>query len=125
MGAQGAKIWCFADGYLPEKTPGSSLEAHEALMFLNTGPQPANIKIDIYFSDKDAVKDIPMTVAAERAIFIRLDKPEEIGGVEIPPMTQYGLRIRSDVKIVVQFGRLDTTQNNLAYYINVGYCADE
>ena len=125
MAAQGAKVWCFADGYLPEKKAGSELEAHEALMFLNMGPEPANIKIDLFFSDKEAVKDIPMTVPAERAVYIRMDNPEHVGGVEIPPMTQYGLRVRSDVKIVVQFGRLDTTQNNLAYYVNVGYCSDE
>ena len=46
-------------------------------------------------------------------------------GLEIPAMTQYGLRVRSDVNIVAQFGRLDTTQANLAYYVNVGYHEDE
>ncbi len=27
----------------------------------------------------------------------------------------------SDINIVVQFGRLDTTQANMAYYVGVGY----
>jgi hypothetical protein len=36
-------------------------------------------------------------------------------------LTQYSLRVRSDKNIVVQFGRLDTTQNNMAYYGVAGY----
>ncbi len=124
MTASGAKNWVFADGYLPKKTPcPSGLEAHEALMILNTGAKPAKVKLDFYFDDRDPVKDVPITVPAERVICLRLDHPNEIGGVEIPPLAQYALRVRSDVKIVVQFGRLDTTQANLAYYINVGHCS--
>ena len=121
MQSDGAKVWVFADGWLPEKTTGN-LEAHEALMILNTGKSPANIKLDFYFDDKDPVTDVPVTVAPKRVICLRLDHPDEIGGLQIPPATQYALRVRSDVEIVVQFGRMDTTQNNLAYYINVGYC---
>lgn len=121
----GAKVWYFADGFLPKKSQGSKLEAHEALMVLNTNPQPAHLKLDIYFEDREPAKDIEITVGAERSTFFRMDNPEQIGGVRIPPLTQYGLRVRSDVPIVVQFGRLDTTQPNLAYYVNVGYCGDE
>ena len=125
MKANGAKVWTFADGWLPEKVDdGGPLEAHEALMIVNTGSVEANVKLDLYFDDKDPVKDIPVTVGAERVNCLRLDIPEHIGGTVIPPMTQYAMRVRSDVNIVVQFGRLDTTQYNLAYYINVGYCGD-
>jgi hypothetical protein len=123
--ANGARVWVFADGYLPEKVhEGGKLESHEALMITNTGETPANVKLDLYFSDKDPIKDIPIKVGAERVICIRMDHPNEIGGVQIPPLTQYALRVRSDVKVVVQFGRLDTTQDNLAYYVNVGYTSD-
>lgn len=122
MKASGAKEWVFADGYLPNKTPcPSGLEAHEALMIVNTGSAPANVKLDFYFDTQSPVKDVPITVAPERVICLRLDHPNEIGGVELPALTQYALRVRSDVNIVVQFGRLDTTQANLAYYVNVGH----
>lgn len=125
MKADGAKVWVFADGYLPEKVGASEkLEPHEAIEIANTGDTPANVKLDFYFVDKDPIKDIPVTVAPERVICLRLDHPDEIGGVYLPPLTQYGLRVRSDVKVVVQFGRLDTTQTNLAYYVNVGYTSD-
>jgi hypothetical protein len=122
MESDGARTWVFADGYLPAQTqPGGKLEAHEALMILNTGETPANVRLDFFFDNQPPAKDVPIKVAAERVICLRLDHPNEIGGVVLPPLTQYALRVRSDVKIVVQFGRLDTTQANLAYYTNVGY----
>ena len=126
MKSDGARVWIFADGWLPEKTPpGQKLESHEALMIVNTGLIPANVKIDFYFDNKESAKDITVRVEPERVICLRLDHPDEIGGVCLPRMTQYALRVRSDVNVVVQFGRLDTTQPNLAYYTNVGYFADQ
>ena len=63
-------------------------------------------------------------MGAERCTFWRMDIPEQIGGLEIPLLTQYGLRVRSDVPIVGQVGRLDNTQANLAYNVNKGYYED-
>lgn len=118
----GAKTWYFPDGYLPEKTPGGKMEAHEALMLFNVGEQAADVLLDIYFSDRPPVKSIPVKVDAERVKTLRLDHPEDLGGLKIPPLTQYAIRIRSDVNLVAQFGRVDTTQANMAYYVGVGYC---
>ncbi len=119
----GAKVWYFPDGYLPEKTDGV-MEAHEAIMILNVNLEAANVKLDIYFENKDPVKDIAITIDSERVISLHTDIPEHLGGVEIPPLTQYALRIRSDVPIVAQFGRLDTTQANMAYYCAPGIWGD-
>ena len=117
----GSKTWYFPDGYLPEKTGGGAMEAHEALMLFNTGAENANVLIYIYYSDKAPDKDISVKVEAERITTLRLDNPEDIGGVNIPPLTQYGIRVKSDKNIIVQFGRLDTTQVNMAYYGCIGY----
>lgn len=121
MADGGKKIWYFADGYLPAKNPDSPMEAHEALMLFNTRETAIPVKIDIYYSDRAPAKDIPVIVPAERIITLRLDHPEDLAGHAIPPLTQYALRIRADQPIVVQFGRLDTTQDNMAYYVGVGY----
>ena len=118
----GAKTWYFPDGYLPEKTNKGTMEAHEALMLFNASAKDADVLIDVYFSDRDPVKDIPVKVGAERVIALRLDHPEDLTGLKIPPLTQYALRVRSSISIVVQFGRLDTTQENMAYYCGIGYC---
>ena len=120
----GKKIWYFPDGYLPEKNNNGIMEAHEALMLFNTQDKPVEAKLDIYYSDKEPNKDIKIIVGAERVIALRLDHPADIGDVIIPPLTQYAIRIRADRPIVVQFGRLDTTQANMAYYGCMGYSED-
>ncbi len=117
----GKKIWYFADGYLPEKKNNGEMEAHEALMLFNTSTEAVTVELDVYFSDRTPSKGIMIPVEAERIKAIRLDHPDELGGVAIPPVTQYALRVRASAPIVVQFGRLDTTQNAMAYYVGVGY----
>lgn len=117
----GAKTWYFPDGYLPEKTNNGEMEAHEALMLFNANEQEAEVLIDIYFSDRDPVKDISLKVGAERIKTLRLDDPKDIGGLDIPVLTQYSIRVRSNINLVAQFGRLDTTQTNMAYYGCIGY----
>ena len=111
-----ARVWYFPDGYLPEKVADSPMEAHEALMILNTSGSPAQVTLDFYFEDRDPIKGIAVDVGAERIRTLRIDHPEEIGGVAISHLTQYSIRLTSDIPVVAQFGRVDTTQNNLAYY---------
>ena len=117
----GKRVWYFADGYLPAKVDNGEMEAHEALMFLNTHCVDSKVVIDVYFSDKEAVKGIVVNVPAERVISLRLDDPDDLNGVQIPLLTQYALRITSELPIVCQFGRLDTTQNAMSYYVGVGF----
>ena len=117
----GKRVWYFADGYLPEKVNNGTMEAHEALMFFNTHCVDSKVVIDVYYSDRDPVKGIVVNAPAERVVALRLDNPDDLNGVEIPLLTQYALRITSEYPIVCQFGRLDTTQNAMAYYVGVGF----
>ena len=118
----GKKVWYFPDGYLPEKNPAGAMEAHEALMLFNTHEKAVRCRIDVYYSDRDPMRGIAVEVPAERIIALRMDHRKDLNGYEIPPLTQYALRITASEPIVVQFGRLDTTQNNMAYYVGIGYC---
>jgi len=95
---------------------GSAGEAPQALMILNTGETPARGRRGLYFLGREPLKGIALEVGAERIRTLRLDRPADIGGVSIGPLTQYAIRLRSDVPVVAQFGRVDTTQNNMAYY---------
>ena len=117
----GSKVWYFADGYLPEKSESGSMEAHEALMLLNVGAKEAHVTLNFYFDDREPAKDITTTVKGERIIALRLDHPEDIGGLVIEPQTQYAIRVTADRRIIAQFGRLDTTQSSMAYYSPMGY----
>ena len=118
----GKKVWYFADGYLPEKSTQGDMIAHEALMLFNTHEEEVDVLIDVYYSDRECVKGIPVKVPPERIISLRMDLNEDLGGHRIPLVTQYALRIRASLPIVVQFGRLDTTQNNMSYYVGTPYC---
>ena len=117
----GKKNWYFADGYLPEKVNNGPMEAHEALMFFNPSKVDATAVVTVYFSDRAPLRGIRVTAPAERIVTLRLDHPADLGGAQIPPLTQYALRIAADIPIVCQFGRLDTTQNAMAYYVGVGF----
>ena len=118
---EGSNVWLFPDGELPEPDKNSPYQAHEALIILNTSDKDAKIKMNIFFADKDPVENIALEVKAKRVKCIRLDKAEEIGGVVIPRHVQYALRLESNVKIAVTFGRLDTSSEKLAYYVGVAY----
>ena len=121
MAKAGAKNWFFPDGELPQPATKGTMEPHEALMVFNLNDEPAKLKLDVYFKDRDPIKGIKLEVPAERVINFRLDHPDELGGVEIPRGEQYALRLRSNVPVVCQFARLDATQPNMAYYVNIGY----
>jgi hypothetical protein len=117
---EGHKTWVVPDGWLPPAGGKGEMVNHESLMILNTGGKKAQIKIDIYFDDREPIRDLPLTVEAERIKAIRLDSPDELG-FELPRATQYALRIKSSVKVIVQYGRMDVRQANLAYYGTMAY----
>ena len=113
---EGKKVWIFPDGDLPEAAHGNGIQAHEALMVLNTTKHNAAVKFRVYFSDRDPTRDVVLKVEAQRVRCFRMDKPDEIGGIRIPFRTQYAVRIESDIPVIATFGRLDTTSEKIAYY---------
>ena len=119
----GKKSWYIPDGWIPRQKAGeeSGYEGHEALIVLNCNEEEAKIRIDFYFEDKAPIENVTFTVGGKRVKCFRMDKPEEIGGVTLGRLQQYALRVRSDVEIVVQFGRMDVTQPNCSYIGLVGY----
>ena len=119
----GKKTWYIPDGWIPKAKldESSNYEGHEALIILNCNDKDAKVYVDFYFEDKDPIENVELLVPAKRVRCYRMDKPEEIGGVVLGRLNQYSVRVRSDVEIVVQFGRLDVTQPNLAYMGLMGY----
>ena len=119
----GKKSWYIPDGWIPRQKAGeeSGYEGHEALIVLNCNEEEAKIWIDFYFEDNAPIENVTFTVGGKRVKCFRMDKPEEIGGVTLGRLQQYALRVRSDVEIVVQFGRMDVTQPNCSYIGLMGY----
>jgi len=119
----GKKTWYIVDGWIPAKgvEENANYVGHEAVMILNTQQQDANILMDIYFEDKDPWENIALTVPAKRVRCLRMDNPADTGNRSLNRHEQYSLRFRSDIPVVVQFGRMDTTQPNLAYIGVMGF----
>lgn len=113
----GKKQWYIVDGYRPSPNPDPNAvyEGHESVMLLNTNNEDAHVLINIYFEDRDPVENIEYIVPAKRIRCIRTDDSSVLGGVKLDVGVQYSLSIKSDVGIVVQYGRLDVQQSNMAY----------
>ncbi|MBI3732304.1 MAG: hypothetical protein HY259_02455 [Chloroflexi bacterium] len=119
---QGARVWYIPDGYLPTPTgePGA-LISHEAVCLLNVTRQTANVTLTVFFEDREPIRDIRFTLGAERTWHVRLDKPEALGGVEIPRGVPYALRVECDVPVIVQHSRMDVSQPSLALFTTMGW----
>ena len=119
----GKKNWYVVDGYRPPVHAGevTDYEGHEAIMILNCNKQDAHCVIDVYYTDKDPDLGIKYTVPAERIYAFRTNDSSVFGDVKLEVNQQYSLRITSDVDVIVQYGRLDLNQPNLAYLATLGY----
>jgi len=120
---EGCRVWIVPDAYLPplttedeaKRASGRGYWSHESLCIVNTGPKLARLSLNFYFEDRPPVENIRVTVGAERTWHIRFDKPEQLGGFRVPAGVPYALRVESNVPVVVQHSRLDTTQPNCAF----------
>lgn len=113
----GKKQWYIVDGYRPSPTPDPAAvyEGHESIMILNPNAEDAHVLISVYFEDREPVEDIPYLVPAKRIRCFKSHEKEVLGGLEIGVGVQYSMQIKSDVGVVVQYGRLDVQQPNMAY----------
>lgn len=114
---EGKHQWYIVDGYrpAPQPDPTAVYEGHESIMILNPNAQDANVLISIYFEDRDPVENIPFSVPAKRIRCFKSHEKEVLGGLEIGIGVQYSMTLKSDVGVIVQYGRLDVQQSNMAY----------
>ncbi|MGI6113692.1 MAG: sensory rhodopsin transducer [Mahellales bacterium] len=120
MKMYGKRVWFFPDGDRPPMGD-SPLKGHESIIILNPNKVDSRITITLYFTDKEPVRDIQVYVAAERVKCIQTHKEEDFGVHVLPLSTQYAMKLESDTPVIVQYGRLDSRQSNLAYYTTMGY----
>lgn len=116
----GKKNWIIPDCELPQPGEGVA-KGHESVIIVNDNDFDVNIKVTVYFTDKDCYEDIKWTVGAKKVRCFRMNRLEDMCGFEVPMETQYAMKLESDGNIVVQYGRLDNTQPNLAFYTTLGY----
>lgn len=120
----GRRRWAIAEGYIPGQStgPAPELESHEACCILNPGDRPAQVRLTLYFEDRDPVGPYRVDVPARRTLHLRfnnLDDPEPV-----PRDTPYASVIESDVPIVVQHTRLDSRQAENALMTTMAFPCD-
>ena len=105
----GKRKWFVPDAYLPEESSGTAV-SHEASCLLNTSDQDAQVRFTFYFEDREPLGPVDVVLGARRTWHVRLDDPRQIGGVDLPRGVPYAYSVESDVPIIVQHSRLDTSE---------------
>lgn len=116
----GKLVWIFPDGELP---PAGEFElaGHESIIILNATTNEATIRLTLFFEDKEPVFCGDIQVLPQRVRCIRMDCKEDLNGFVIPREVQYAMKFESDTPVVIQYGRLDTRDQPMAFYTNTGY----
>lgn len=120
----GKKLWVIPDCELPPEGDGV-MKGHESVIVVNDGDGDAHIAVKLFFTDREPYTDISWTVGAQRVRCFRMANREDMCGFDVPRDTQYAMKLCSDRPVVVQYGRLDNRQVNLAYYTTLGFTEQE
>ena len=116
----GKKNWLIPDCELPREGEGVA-KGHEYVIIVNDSNKDAEIDVKVFFTDKEPYENIKWTVKKGRVRCFRMNNLTDMCGFEVPYETQYAMKLSSNCNIVVQYGRLDNTQPNLAFYTTLGY----
>ena len=108
-GVVGAKMWVVPDCYLPEKSTGEMV-SHESTCVLNLGSRIAKVELTAYFEDREPIAGLRATCPPRRANHIRINSLRSASGESVPPGKPFALVVESNVPIVVQHTRVDSTQ---------------
>ena len=94
---------------------------------VSVADRPAHILIDVYWTDRAPTLGLSVTVDAERVVSLRApwaSVTAEGAAFDVPERTQYALRVRSDVPVVCQYGRLEMVPS-FALYTTMGLADPE
>ncbi|MFY1690876.1 sensory rhodopsin transducer [Plantactinospora sp. WMMB782] len=108
MAGLGGRVWVVPGGRIPFPSHGEEPEftGFDQLSVLNTGDEPAHLKITVYYQDREPVGPYPVTVGARRIRHVRLN--DLVDPEAIMLARPFGCVVRSPVPVVVQFLRQDT-----------------
>lgn len=116
----GKQSWIIADGYLPEKSHGDQI-SHESVCVLNLGKTDAVIKLTFYYEDHEPMDRFVSHCKSQRTHHIRLDQLKDADGNPVPCGVPYAIKVDSNVPVLVQHTRLDTSQAELSLMTTMGY----
>jgi hypothetical protein len=117
----GRTVWAIAEGYIPGDSAYESqdLISHETACILNATDREANVRIIVYFADREPAGPYRVTVPPRRTLHLRfndLEDPEPV-----PRDTDYASVFESDVPVVVQHTRMDSRKPEIALLSTIAY----
>jgi hypothetical protein len=124
MQAFGKTRWLIPDCYRPVVEPRQleqPYQSHDAICVLNTGDEDAVIDITLYFEDREPLTGWQARCGARRTHHIRLDKLKSQDGRPVPDGVPYAALVTSTEPVVVQYSRLDATQDNNTLMTTLGW----
>lgn len=116
----GKTHWFIPDGFIPPDSSGK-MESHESICVLNCTGEDAKLTINAYFEDREPIEHFTYQVNAKRTKHIRTTWLKDEAGNTIPKGVPYALEVISDIEVIVQYSRLDSTQNELALMTTMGH----
>ena len=121
MKAIGKCRWAIAEGYIPRGShgPAPTMTSHETICLLNAGDDDAQIRITIFYRDREPVGPYCVNLPAQRTLHLRFNDLND--PAPIPRDTDFASVIESDVPIVVQHTRLDSRQAENALLSTIAY----
>ena len=81
----------------------------------------ANIKLTIFFEDKEPLEGFTAVCKSRRTNHIRLDRIVNDKGEKIPKEVPYSVLVESDTEIVVQHSRMDVSQAEMTLMSTIAY----
>ena len=120
----GKTRWAIAEGYIPgwSHGPAPDMESHETVCILNAGDTDADVRITVYFEDREPAGPYRFTVPARRTRHLRFNEmkvPEPV-----PSGIPFASVVESDQPIVVQHTRLDSRQAENALLSTIAYAGE-
>lgn len=116
----GKRHWFVPDAFLPADS-SHGVASHEAACLLNAGDREAQVRFTFFFEDRDPIGPVELTLGARRTWHVRLDDPGAIDGVELPRGVPYAYAVESDVPVVLQHSRLDTSAGGYTLFTTIAY----
>jgi hypothetical protein len=101
------------DAYWHSKSNGL-FPSHESVCVLNVAAEPAHISMTLYFEDREKMEGFSQIILPERTMHIRMDKQKSSKGQSVPMDVPYAIELISDLPLIVQYTRMDTSQPEMA-----------
>jgi len=121
MEPMGRMRWAIPEGYIPAASTGPEpqMTSHETACILNVADRDAQVRITIFYSDREPVGPYRLIVPARRTRHVRFNDLTD--PKPIPVDTDYASVIESDVPIIVQHTRLDSRQAENALLSTIAF----